>query len=69
MNLYERLKPEVKEKIENYQYPTIKNHLIEELKEKRTILHLTFENAMNITEMNNDKIYKLDIITLKNYFS
>jgi len=55
MNLYERLKPEVKDKIDNYEYKAIASRLIDELKEKTNILNEGF-------------IYEICITTLNDYF-
>jgi len=68
MNLYERLKPEVKDKIDNYEYKAIASRLIDELKEKTNILDLSFGNVIPMFDINEGFIYEICITTLNDYF-
>ena len=60
MNLYERLSKENQAKIENFEFPTLKKHLMKSLTEKKYYVELTIQEWMSLCDTLRLKNYDLD---------
>ena len=70
MNLYDRLKPEVKEKIENYKYQGIANSLINDLEELNTRYYdkISVSNAFDLFNIMGLSVNNINYIDLEKMF-
>ena len=69
MNLYDRLKPEVKEKIDNHEYDSIARSIFEELEIKKVEIDLTFNTVFNLYFILGENILEINVITLCSFFN
>ena len=70
MNLYDKLKPEVKEAIKNYEYQAISNDLVYDLKRLETAAWdlMSFRNASRLHDIMNVRTWEMSYITLEKFF-
>ena len=70
MNLYDKLKPEVKEAIKNHEYQAISNDLVYDLKRLETAAWdlMSFRNASRLHDIMNVRTWEMSYITLEKFF-
>ena len=70
MNLYDRLKPEVKEKIENYKHQAISRMLVNDLKELKTQCYdsISVSNAFDLFNIMGLSVNNINYIDLEKMF-
>ena len=70
MNLYDKLKPEVKEAIKNHEYTAISNDLVYDLKRLETAAWdlMSFRNASTLHDIMNVRAWEMSYITLEKFF-